>query len=130
GTGRMVAQIVQRERVIRMLPPSAPYDKIYTEVQKLDIDVPDGQTRAYYVQLPPDYHPYRSYPVLLAVHRAREKPAEMIQRFTELAAHYGFIVAAPIWGKGLQPSYNYPPHEHAMVLHPLRHLPLPFHAHC
>ncbi len=62
-------------RVIKHLPPPYAFDKtkIGTAPLKLDIDIADSQGGTYYVQLPPDYDPLRAYPVLLALHGAREK---------------------------------------------------------
>src|SRR5262249_24594367 len=77
----------------------------------------------YVVQLPPEYHPNRSYPVLVLLHGSREKPEAMIERVSDLAARHGFILAAPLWaGDSSRPSYTYSGREHAVALDTLRDL--------
>jgi pimeloyl-ACP methyl ester carboxylesterase len=108
-------------RMLRLLPPSHPYDgKIGTEPLKLTVEVPDGEATTYQCVLPPGYHPYRPYPVVVLLHSGRETPADMLPRWVGYAAKYGFIVVAPRWGEGLKPTYNYSAQEHAAVLDTLR----------
>jgi pimeloyl-ACP methyl ester carboxylesterase len=110
-------------RLVRLLPPSHPYaEKIESEPVKMSVDLPDVNEGSYYVWTPPDYHPQRSYPVLLLLQSAREKPNILVQRWMPLAAKYGFILAAPVWGQGLRPTYGYTAPEHAAVLDALRDL--------
>ena len=111
-------------RLIRMIPPSHPHDNLSTEVQTLQIQVPDSNGGSYLVQLPPDYHHRRSYPVMMVAHSGREKASETIKRFTEEAAKQGFILVAPLWAgdKLLKSKYSYSDKEHAVVLDTLRDL--------
>lgn len=74
------------------------------------------------VQVPPEYNPLRSYPVLFVLHSSVEKAGDILNRWRGLAAHHGYFLVAPDWGKGLRPSYLYSEREHALVLDTLREL--------
>lgn len=84
----------------------------------------------YYVQLPPEYDPYRRYPAVVALHAAGvpavanldwwcgevgEKGARNGQ-----AGRNGYIVISPEWTIPHQGDYQYSAKEHAAVLHSLR----------
>jgi pimeloyl-ACP methyl ester carboxylesterase len=89
----------------------------------------------YDVLLPVEYRHSQSYPVLMVLHEAGEKPAAMISRWSEALAH-GYILVAPEWevgggggapanpfgGGGRGGSYQYSAHEHETVLATLRDL--------
>jgi predicted esterase len=112
-------------RIIKNLPPPYPYDKtkIGTEPLRLSIELADSRGGDYYLQLPPDYHHQRSYPVLLVLHGARERADGLMGRMSDLAAQHGFILAAPLWaGNGRNVTYDYTAKEHAVVLDTLRDL--------
>src|SRR5262249_52850119 len=79
----------------------------------------DGPT--YIVQLPPEYRHGRSYPVLVVLHEANEKPLTMLRRWTDVAAEHGYILIAPEWQAGVG-AYSYSEREHASVLLALRDL--------
>ncbi|HWY85834.1 MAG TPA: hypothetical protein VNX28_03865, partial [Gemmataceae bacterium] len=110
-------------RIIKNAPPPVPYEKskIATEPVKLTIDSEHSKGGSYYLQLPPEYHHQRSYPVLLLLHGVREKPDALLARLSELAAETGFILAAPLWS-GARGLYTYSEREHAVVLDTLRDL--------
>ncbi len=98
-------------KLVRMLPPSAPHDakNLDTKVQTIKVEVPESDGGSYLVQLPPDYHHQRSYPVLMLLHGGRDNAEDTLKRFTEEGAKHGFILAAPILGgkgmlKGKQPA--------------------------
>jgi dienelactone hydrolase len=76
----------------------------------------------YWLQLPPEYHHGRSWPLLIALHQAGESPELMFRRFGPLAAQNGYLLAVPEWGSGLQEAYGYQADEHAAVLDTLRDL--------
>jgi hypothetical protein len=110
-------------RMIRLLPPPQAYSEKLetTEPAKLSIDLPDSDGGSYYLQLPPEYHPTRPYPVIILLHSYREKADVMVRRWQFEAAKHGFILAAPVWAqKGLRPSYEYSLAEHRLVLDTLR----------
>ncbi|HZZ78948.1 MAG TPA: PHB depolymerase family esterase [Gemmataceae bacterium] len=109
-------------RLVRMIPPVAPHDPklLNNNVQTVKTD--DGTT--YYLQLPPDYHHQRAYPVAILLHSGRDTAEDTIKRFSEDAARHGFILAAPQWtGKGFFKNKVEPgAREQQMVLDTLRDL--------
>jgi pimeloyl-ACP methyl ester carboxylesterase len=113
-------------RLIRNLPPPTPYtEKLSTtEPTKLAVELPDSDGGSYYVWLPPEYNPARSYPVVLLLQSHREKADILVKRWQEQAARNSFILAAPILSKGLKATYTYgyTNHEHSAVLDVLRDL--------
>jgi predicted esterase len=93
-------------RLVRMIPPPAPHDAkgINTKIQTITITAPNNNGGTYLVQLPPDYHHLRPYPVVMVLHSSREPKAEvMLKRFSEEAAKRGFILVAPNWTGGKSP---------------------------
>jgi len=105
------------DRLIQHLPPPEPPEKISSE--PMLIQAVDGP--AYIVQLPPEYNPHRPYPVLMLLHAASDDPRKMLLRYSELAARHGYILAAPILGKGIK-IYEYTASEQAVVTGTLRDL--------
>lgn len=96
-----------------------------------------NQSFKYYVQLPPEYDPNRTYPTILTLHGERstapmqidwwcgpwkerkgsgEKP--VYERFGQATRH-GYIVIAPVWNDSGSP-YDYSAKAHAAVLYSLR----------
>ncbi len=109
-------------RLVRLLPPPEAEDvkKLDTEMQTCKLA--SGET--YLVQLPPDYHHQRAYPVLMAFH-ARDSAADTLKKLSAEAAKHGFILAAPLWaGNKLAraPTYKYSRKEHEIALDTLRDL--------
>lgn len=112
-------------RLVRMIPPpdAHPAKEINTEVQTINIQSGDGGT--YLLQLPPNYHHQRAYPVLLVLDSSRFAAEEMLKRCSEEAAKHGFILAAPQWStkKGLGTGkWQYSARERGVVLDTLRDL--------
>jgi pimeloyl-ACP methyl ester carboxylesterase len=111
-------------RLIRMIPPpdAHPVKEINTDVQTIKIAGGNGGT--YLLQLPPDYHHQRAYPVLMIFHSGRDSAEETLKRFSEEGAKHGFILAAPLWGnnKAGRAKYKYSQSEHDLVLDTLRDL--------
>jgi pimeloyl-ACP methyl ester carboxylesterase len=115
-------------RVVRHMPPIVPYDQVSNEQLALDIEAPEASEGKYLVQLPPDYNPYRPYPVLVLLQSSRDKASDMMKRCQPGAAYHGYILAAPLWvGKGRDATYKYSAREHALVLDALRDLRRRFH---
>jgi hypothetical protein len=116
-------------QMIRYLPPAAPHRNVNTEVQKIKLEVRGGRPIEYEVRLPPEYHPGRAYPVLVVLHSSNQRAREMLDRWAEVAAQNGYILAAPQWGGGsvFQAVYTFSPVEHAIVLNCLRDLKWRFH---
>jgi len=85
----------------------------------------------YYLQIPPEYDPYRRYPAIVTLNAGGTTPPEQIDwwagAYSEKAkarigqaARRGAIVIAPVWTKEHQRKYEYSAREHAAVLHSLR----------
>jgi pimeloyl-ACP methyl ester carboxylesterase len=83
------------------------------------------------VQTPPEYDPYRRYPVVVTLNGAATTPQQQIDwwagaynsdvqnRFGQANRH-GYIVLAPRWTREHQRSYEYTAREHAATLYTLR----------
>ncbi|MBN2579276.1 MAG: tetratricopeptide repeat protein [Pirellulales bacterium] len=83
----------------------------------------------YWVQLPPEYDPYRDYPTIVALHGWDDSAEHQLAWWagdwksdcrTGQAARQGYIVVAPEWTVEHQRQYNYSVGEHAAVLSCLR----------
>ncbi|MGD9645271.1 MAG: peptidase [Pirellulales bacterium] len=85
---------------------------------------------SYYVQVPPEYDPFRRYPTIVTLHGEGTTPPMQIEwwagapdaggrRFGQ-ASRLGYIVIAPRWGKLGQREYGYSATEHIAVLNSLR----------
>jgi hypothetical protein len=105
-------------QLIRLLPPAEPAPDLSSQPMELRTELPDSNWAIPYVlQLPPEYHQERSYPLLIALHQAGEKAHDMLDRFSDLAAKNGYIFVAPDWGR-LAPApgnYGYTAKEQAAV---------------
>jgi dienelactone hydrolase len=76
----------------------------------------------YLLQLPPEYHPGRAYPVLIVLHEAGERPEDMLKRWSPLAAQHGYLLVAPEWDNAGRSAYRYTQEEHRAVVEVLRDL--------
>ncbi|MFO0965846.1 MAG: hypothetical protein U0793_09725 [Gemmataceae bacterium] len=95
--------------------------KFTTEIEERSIELEDSDGGSYLVQLPPEYHPHRSYPLLLLLSSSRDKTDDMVKRFSAQAAREGYILAAPTRGKGVKSGeYGYTEKEQRSVLDCLR----------
>ena len=85
----------------------------------------------YYVQLPPEYEPYRRYPCVVTLNGSGTTPpqqvdwwagsfAESIGQRSGQAARHGYVVIAPVWARDGQSKYEFTAREHAAVLYSLR----------
>jgi pimeloyl-ACP methyl ester carboxylesterase len=93
--------------------------------------VPEDPQLKYFVQLPPQYDPYRRYPCVVTLNGAGTTPQQQIDwwaggydpkaqtRFGQATRH-GYIVIAPRWTREHQRKYEYSSREHAAVLLALR----------
>ncbi len=107
-------------RLVRLMPPPLDEDGESAPVpgKPKTIRVRDDENAAptdYTVLLPPEYHPLRSYPTVVALHDGNGPSAAVAWWSTE-AARRGFIVIAPEYlvpdqGK----EYRYTESEHAAV---------------
>jgi predicted esterase len=87
----------------------------------------------YWVQLPPEYDPYRRYPCIVTLSGSATTPLEQIDWWAGSynpesqssyergqAMRHGYIVIAPEWRREHQREYEFSAREHAAVLLPLR----------
>ena len=84
----------------------------------------------YYVQLPPEYDPYRLYPAVVTLSAEVTTAGQQIDWWagpavaggprTGQATRQGYIVIAPVWTVEQQGEYAYSAREHAAVLNSLR----------
>lgn len=113
-------------KLLRMLPPPAPHDakNLGPMVQTLQIEAPDTDGGSYLVQLPPDYHHQRAYPVLILLHGSRDTAGDTLKRFAEEGAKHGFILVAPLLaGKNqFKAKAAGGANQHTLVLDTLRDL--------
>jgi dienelactone hydrolase len=104
--------------VVRMDPPlrdpesEKPGSVTLHRVIEDDNDVPTD----YAILLPPEYHPARSYPAVVALHDERGGPRQAIDWLATEAARRGYIVIAPEYnvpGKGKAYQFSTPEHAAA-----------------
>ncbi len=84
----------------------------------------------YYIQLPPEYDPYKRYPIVVSLHGGNTTALQQIDWWAGVrnatgmrqghATRHGYIVVAPEWGRSGQKEYQYSARTHALVLHCLR----------
>jgi predicted esterase len=113
-------------QLISLLPPPEPEAKLDKPILELETKEPALRRKGgipYVLQLPPEYRHSRSYPVLFVLHNAGEKPAEFLEKWSELATAHGFMLVAPDWTDGgMKRVYTYSTDEHAAVTDVLRDL--------
>ncbi|HEX4591898.1 MAG TPA: hypothetical protein VH120_18310, partial [Gemmataceae bacterium] len=114
-------------QLIALSPPPEPAVVAATSTpaaEERQTKIPWAQVKPvnYALQLPPEYKPTRSYPVLIALHGANERPVEALNRWAPEAARQGYILAAPDWGGMV--GYNYTTDEHNAVTELIRDLRL------
>lgn len=102
-------------QIIPNIPPPLP-DKLPPVALPIQLK---AKNLSYWIQLPPEYHQGRSYPVLIALHQVGESPKAMIERCGRHAAQHGYLLVAPGWGGESGQRYSYSREEHAAVLNVL-----------
>jgi acetyl esterase/lipase len=103
-------------------PPEPPAMNSTGELEFTADSMRGGRQVHYWVQLPPEYHPSRPWPVLIVAHMSKESPKEAMERWTEPAARNGYIVAAPDWESIPGAAYQYTADEHNVILDLIRDL--------
>jgi dienelactone hydrolase len=109
-------------RIIPTLPPVEPEADLDTgkvRAMKVGGDKARRGADEYSLQLPPEYHHGRSWPLLVALHHSGETPSEHLARFSGEAARHGFILVTPEWAR-FSSVYTYTPEEHQIVLDVIR----------
>ena len=128
GPGRRRLDIDAITRLAQQLPPPLRDDKDEPGRAKLYrvLDDPNPDPTEYTVLLPPEYHPARSYPAIVALHNGLGMTMA-IDWWAREATRRGYIVIAPEYaGRGAPvpgadpdarpaPDYRYTPAEHAAV---------------
>ena len=102
-------------KLITLLPPADPPEKIDPDVQQLKAPAVAGsQEVVYHVQLPREYTHHRPYPLLIVLHNS-ERATETLDRWKDLAREHGYILAAPEWGLAFRNEYRGSAAEHGVV---------------
>ena len=97
----------------------------------MTLEASDGRLPVtYFVQLPPEYDPHRTYPAIVTLHGAGSTPRQQIDWWAGTpgpdsmrlgqASRHAYIVIAPAWGQLQQQAYKFSAEEHAAVLNSLR----------
>ncbi len=129
STCEMVARLVDH-----MKPPIDSPEPIKDKPGFYELSVPaleqDEPNINYYVQLPPEYDPYRRYPMVVTLNGAGTTPLQQLDWWAGAldnsgnrmgqAMRHGYIVLAVDWAKPAQQEYEYSAREHAAVLVSLR----------
>lgn len=130
ATPEILAQIIAH-----MKPAVETQPQPETQIPGLfELTVPSFAGQAditYYVQLPPEYDPYKRYPAIVTLNGSATTPANQIDWWAGAyskdldirmgqAARRGYVVIAPVWTKKHQRQYEYSAQEHASVLFSLR----------
>jgi predicted esterase len=123
--------------VIEILSHSKPFYDLPEPVSedkpgyfKLEVPGMSKDTKTvYWIQLPPEYDPYKHYPALLVLNGEGSNAQNELawwagdwkdgKRFGQ-AARNGYIVVAPEWTSSHQKEYGYSRREHAIVLNSLQ----------
>ncbi len=121
------------ELLAHMKPPRDPPEPVAGKPGYYQIEAPGlakGPSVTYYVQLPPEYDPYREYPAIVTLNGRATAAPQQIDWWAGAwgkdavragqATRHGYIVIAPEWTVEHQTQYGYSAHEHAAVLNSLR----------
>jgi pimeloyl-ACP methyl ester carboxylesterase len=116
-----------------MKPPLDPPEPIAGKPGYYQIEVAGLAAESpvtYYVQLPPEYDPYRLYPTIVTLNGAGRGAELQVDWWAGAwgdggmragqATRHGYIVVAPVWTVEHQRQYDYSAREHAAVLNSLR----------
>jgi predicted esterase/tetratricopeptide (TPR) repeat protein len=125
-TPKIVAQLADL-----MKPPLDLPEDNNEGLYQLTVPGPDNEPNiTYFVQLPPEYDPYRRYPTIITLHGSNTNPKQQIDWWAGAptdkglragqATRQGYIVIAPAWTQSQQTEYKFSAKEHAAVLNTLR----------
>jgi hypothetical protein len=116
-------EIGELSQLIGNLPPPQPEKDLAAKPLQLRTISAERRKKGipYIVQLPPEYHHSRPYPVLFSLHQSGEQPEDALRRVRDTAAQHGYIVVAPHWDPSTT-GYTYTPEEHRAVTEVLRDL--------
>ena len=108
--------------VARLPPPRASADSPRDSIPLIRrvLDDTNATPTDYALLLPPEYHPLRTYPAIVALHDGRG-PRAALDWWGPEAARNGYIVVAPEYNDdAASPDFRYSPDEHAAVMLALR----------
>ena len=118
--------------ISQMKPPVQPPDEASLEIPGMfrltTPGLPGENPITYFVQLPPEYDPYRRYPCIVTLNGAGTTASQQIEWWAGgfspkskmrlgQASRHGYIVIAPVWTEPHQYKYRYTAREHAAVLY-------------
>ncbi len=104
-------------RISQLMPPplADPAEGPEKTLLRKLLEDENQEPTEYAVRLPPEYHPLRSYPAIIACHSG-QGPQAAVDGWAAEAARRGYIVIAPEYNISGQPhDYRYTPSEHAAV---------------
>lgn len=127
GSPRYLAALA---RLILPWQPAPPPEAGSQGFVRLRLDDVPGQPE-YLVQLPPEYDPYKKYPVVIALCDIQSSPQFEIEWWdgdlssadgyrTGQASRQGYIVVAPDWRKPQEYEYSYDPYAALVATRSLR----------
>jgi pimeloyl-ACP methyl ester carboxylesterase len=73
-----------------------------------------------YVQLPPEYDPYREYPAILALHGLTISASRLLELWSAPASRFGVIIVAPEHRPDPTKAYQFSGEEHQILAAVLR----------
>jgi hypothetical protein len=123
---------VVAELLAHMKPPVAAPEPTADKPGYFELQItalPKEPPATYYIQLPPEYDPYRRYPTVVTLNGVATPQGQVdwwagewgkAGTRTGQATRHGYIVIAPAWRVEHQKQYNYSAREHAVVLNSLR----------
>ncbi len=112
------------KQLIDLLPPPLPGQN---KEKSFGLEAPGikySDSVKYRVQLPPEYHPQRAYPVLVVLPNIHDDLMEVLNRWGSLAGTHGYLLVLPQWAGLGQQEYGYTDRERETVLAVLNDLRL------
>ena len=110
-------------QILRLLPPVQPEPVAGQTWLTLRVASAErGSRLPYRVQVPPEYHHYRPYPVLIVLPNVQQSADEVREQWGTWAARHGYLLAVPEWARLLQHRYRYAAEERDSIVSVIRDL--------
>ncbi|HLW68512.1 MAG TPA: hypothetical protein VKS79_24550, partial [Gemmataceae bacterium] len=122
-------ELEELARIVAVLPPPEPGDKVTPEPQERRTALANNNNRApanYVLQLPLEYRHGRPYPLLVVMHNTGERAQAIFDRYKYWANRNGYILASVDW-ETIPGAYNYSAEEHYRVLDAIRDIKQHYH---